>query len=264
VLLSSLSDAGRDLALGGCCVGCARPGRVLCASCRAALPTRARPAWPTPTPPGLVAPWAAGDYDGVLRAMVVEHKEHGAFALAAPLGDVLAAVVADVARRSRGSPEEVQLVPVPSRRAVVRRRGHDPLLRLTRHAAGRLRRHGVHALVRRALAPVARVQDQAGLGAEERAANLAGSLSCRRWPRASPGSLVVVVDDVITTGATLREAQRALEERGVRVDAVAAVAATRRRVPAARGGPTDASGTEQGRAGGEIPDPCLPLTGAGY
>jgi predicted amidophosphoribosyltransferase len=138
--------------------------------------------------------------------------------------------VADVAR---GSPGEVLLVPVPSRRAVVRRRGHDPLLRLTRHAAGRLRRRGVDTRVRRALVPVVRVLDQAGLGAEERAANLAGSMACRRAPRVRPDGLLVVVDDVITTGATLREAQRALEERGVRVDAVAAVAATRRRVTGA-------------------------------
>ena len=228
---SSWSDAGRDLALGGRCVGCERPGRVLCRGCRSALPTRARPAWPTPTPPGLAPPWAGGDYDDVLRAMVVEHKEHGVFALSAPLGDVLAAVVADLAR---GSPGEVVLVPVPSRRAVVRRRGHDPLLRLTRHAAGRLRRQGVHASVRRALVPVVRVRDQAGLGAEERAANLAGSMACRRAPGVAAEGLLVVVDDVITTGATLREAQRALEERGARVDAVAAVAATRRRVTGAR------------------------------
>jgi predicted amidophosphoribosyltransferase len=129
----------------------------------------------------------------------------------------------------------VLLVPVPSRRAVVRRRGHDPLLRLTRHAAGRLRRQGVPARVRRALVPVVRVRDQAGLGAEERAANLAGSLSCRRAVPVPAGSLLVVVDDVITTGATLREAQRALESRGVPVDAVAAVAATQRRAPGDQG-----------------------------
>jgi predicted amidophosphoribosyltransferase len=223
---ASLRDASRDLVLGTRCLGCERPGRVLCRTCAASLPRAARPAWPTPTPPGLAPPFAAGDYDGLLKALVLEHKEHGAFALAAPLGDVLVGVVGDLV--DIVGPSAVTLVPVPSRRAVVRRRGHDPLLRTARRAAGRLRRVGVPTVVRRALVPVGRVRDQAGLSAAERAANLAGSMACRRRFSTDHDGLLVVVDDVITTGATLREAQRALEDAGVRVDAVAAVAATRR------------------------------------
>jgi predicted amidophosphoribosyltransferase len=78
------------------------------------------------------------------------------------------------------------------------------------------------------------VQDQAGLGAGGRAANLAGSMGVRAGPRAAlsrggePVSLVVC-DDVLTTGATAREAQRALENSGLRVRAVVTVAATRKR-----------------------------------
>jgi predicted amidophosphoribosyltransferase len=115
---------------------------------------------------------------------------------------------------------------------VVRRRGHDPLLRMTRHAAGAVRRTGGQATVARLLRPAARVRDQATLGAEERAVNLHGALRARR-PAVSADAPVVVVDDVITTGATAREAQRALEEAGFRVLGVAAVAATRRRDPRA-------------------------------
>jgi predicted amidophosphoribosyltransferase len=78
-------------------------------------------------------------------------------------------------------------------------------------------------------------EDQAGLGAAARASNLAGSMTCprravtRRLRTATEAPpLVVVVDDVITTGATVREAQRALEEAGVEVAGIAVVAATRR------------------------------------
>ena len=105
-------DAGRDLFLGGACVGCDRPGRPLCRPCEAALPRGGVPAWPTPTPPGLATPMAGGPYDGVLKAMVNAHKEHAVLALAAPLGDVLALVVADLAAAvAPGRP--VALVPVP-------------------------------------------------------------------------------------------------------------------------------------------------------
>ncbi|UMG93173.1 phosphoribosyltransferase family protein [Nocardioides sp. TF02-7] len=76
------------------------------------------------------------------------------------------------------------------------------------------------------------VIDQAGLTATERHANLTGSMACpaavvRRLR--SPRAHVVVCDDVLTTGATAREAQRALEAAGVTVLAVATVAATARR-----------------------------------
>jgi predicted amidophosphoribosyltransferase len=233
---TTLSDAGRDLVLGSTCVGCENPGRLLCRACENALPRHGQPAWPNPTPPGLAPPFAAGAYDDVLKAMVNQHKEHAAFALATPLGRVLADVVDDLlarlvdARCAATGP--VRLVPVPSRPPVVRARGHDPMLRVTRAAARRLRQHGVDARVCRLLVSRSPVADQSTLGAEARAANLAGSMSCRRAAatveRAGHG-LTVVVDDVLTTGATAREAQRALEHAGLSVLGVATVAATRKR-----------------------------------
>ena len=78
--------------------------------------------------------------------------------------------------------------------------------------------------------------DQAGLGAAERAANLAGSMCCPSaacaGSPATPPAAVVVCDDVLTTGATAREAQRALEAAGLGVAGIATVAATRRRLAA--------------------------------
>ncbi len=120
------------------------------------------------------------------------------------------------------------LVPVPSRPQVVRSRGHDPLLRVVRSAAGTLRRHGVPTSVVRLLRPTGRVLDQAGLTAAQRAANLHGSLRARRRAGALADALVLVADDVLTTGATAREAQRALEHGRVPVHGVVAVAATAR------------------------------------
>jgi predicted amidophosphoribosyltransferase len=235
-----VSDAGRDLVLGSACVGCAVAGRVLCGACTAALPRRGRVCWPTPPPPGLATPYAAGPYDGLVKELVNQHKEHAVYALAAPLGRVLGDVVADLLSDRLGPAAAgvpVVLVPVPSRRLVVRRRGHDPLLRVAREAGALLRRRGVDATVRQQLVVVGRVRDQSRLGAVDRAANLAGSMRCRRGVRLPSAAVLVVVDDVLTTGSTVREAQRALEAAAVRVAGVAAVAATVRvRPPGSTGG----------------------------
>lgn len=234
-LLADLADAWSELVLGSACVGCRRPGRPLCDDCRRGLPDGAAPAWPTPTPPGLVEPWACGPYADALRAMVLAHKEDGVLALARPLGDLLAAAAgAALAGLAAGDP--ALLVPVPSRRTAVRRRGYDPMRAIARHAAVRLRADGrpVRAVPLLRLRPG--VADQAGLGAASRAANLSGSMTCPSPAlRALGGTAahVVLCDDVLTTGATAREGQRALAAAGVRVHAVAVVAATvRRRLPA--------------------------------
>lgn len=229
-----LVDGWLDLVLGGRCVGCERPGRLVCDPCVAGLPSGGRPAWPQPVPDGLVAPWAAAEYAGVLRAMVIGHKEHRLLGLRAPLGRLLAGAVAAGLADERGP---VVLVPVPSRPGVARGRGHDPTGAMTARAARELRAGGVDAFALPMLRSRRGVADQAGLGAADRAANLAGSMHCpsellRRLAVRRPRARLVVCDDVLTTGATAREAQRALESVGLQVISIATVAATRRRIGA--------------------------------
>lgn len=234
-LLADLADGFADLVLGAACVGCARPGRALCPRCRLALPTDAGLRRPTPCPPGLAPSYSAGAYEELLRALVLAHKEHGVHALAAPLGAVLAASVEAALAATGAGEHPVVLVAVPSRPAAVRARGHDPTLAMTRVAASCLRRGGRRADVARLLRVRPGVVDQAGLDASGRAANLAGSMATttravRGLARRHHAAHVVLCDDVLTTGATLREAQRALESVGLGVLAAATVAATRRKV----------------------------------
>ncbi|MFC6151501.1 ComF family protein, partial [Mumia xiangluensis] len=120
----------------------------------------------------------------------------------------------------------VRLVPVPSRRSAVRARGFDAGAALARSAAADLRRRGLPARAAPVLR-VGRIADQAGLTAADRARNLAGAYRLRRPLGAG---LVVVTDDVLTTGASAAEAVRVLTEAGSRPVAVVTVAATRRRL----------------------------------
>lgn len=252
----AVPDAALDLLLGASCVGCGRPGRLLCPGCRADLPGAAAPAWPTPAPAGLVPPWAAASYDGAVRSMVIGLKERRLLALSGPLSGLLAgAVSAAVSSSGAPDPDEgrdvpLVLVPVPSRRATVRARGHDPTHAVTAGAATRLRVQGREVLVARMLRLRPGVVDQSGLDAVARAENLAGSMACpsralRRLASRCSHAQVIVCDDVLTTGATAREAQRALEAVGLDVVAVAVVAATRRRTA-----PSELSGVRLSWSGG--------------
>ncbi len=231
-MLRRLGTTLLDLVVPLGCAGCSQrcDGHIVCARCAPALDVRAHLVTPVPAPDGLPPVAAVGAYDGVLRALVLSHKEDGRLALARPLGLALARAVAFQLVAAGGGARPVALVPVPSRRPATRRRGHDPLRRITAVAAGSLSSAGVDARVAPVLQVRRAVADQAGLGAAQRQANLAGALGLRPGlaPRLS-GRLVVLVDDVVTTGSTLAEAARALRVAGVPVLGAAVVCATRRR-----------------------------------
>ena len=224
-----------DLVLPAECGGCGRPRTVLCPECRAALtgavPSRVRP---EPEPPGLPVVHAAAPYEDEVRAVLLAHKERGALMLAGPLGAALAGAVraglatgggsgAGAAGLVAGGPggpvgvggsrTPVSLVPVPSAPWAVRARGHDPARRIALAAAGELRRTGTPARVVAVLRQRRAVADQSGLNSRQRLDNLAGALEVPAGGARllAGGGRVVIVDDLMTTGASLTEAARALK-----------------------------------------------------
>jgi predicted amidophosphoribosyltransferase len=167
--------------------------------------------------------WAAAPYDGAVRTALLAYKERGRRDLAATLGALLSRSIRATLAASRHPPGWVVLVPVPSARSVAAARGGDHVLRLARRAAPGC---GVRVAAG-ALTLTRAVHDSAGLTTEQRLRNLGGALVARP---ARPGLAAVLVDDIVTTGATLHEARRALVAAGWPVLGAAVVAATARRL----------------------------------
>jgi ComF family protein len=190
------------------CAGCGAPDRGLCSACRAALAPEVSS---RPIADDLRV-WSGLDYEGVAREVLLALKRDGRVAAAAGLAPALAAAVTVAAP----DPDGIRLVAVPGTRAAFRRRGFDPVRVL-------LARAGRGAW--RVFAPARPHPSQKLLGVGEREANLRGAFRVRR---AVAGHRILLVDDVVTTGATLREAARALREAGAEVVGAAVVASTPR------------------------------------
>lgn len=226
-----------DLLLPWRCAGCRAPGDGWCAACAAEIGGIRRVRRPLLDPE--VPVYALGRYRGSARRTVLAYKEDGRRDLAGPLGARIADGLRAVALEHPGALPaggSCVLVPAPSRRAASRRRGGAHMARVARRAV----RHRPEAaageaerLVRFAdcLALRRGVRDSVGLDAVSREQNLAGRLLVRAGDLPSPRAPVVLVDDVLTTGATLASCTRVLRAAGHRV--VAAVVLTATATPSA-------------------------------
>ncbi len=186
------------------CAGCDEPGVALCGDCREAL----RPVPRVRLLDDGLRVSAALPFEGVPARVIRALKEGGRTALARPLGTALRALL----------PPDLAVVPIPASRAALRRRGYDVTDLLARRA-------GAHPS--RLLVPHHAARDQRTLGRDERRSNVVGAFRARR----ARGHRVILVDDVVTTGATLVEAARVLRDAGAVVAGAVTVASTPRRQP---------------------------------
>lgn len=209
---SALRDA-LTLVLPVWCAGCDEPDVELCEECTAAL----EPAPRVRTLSGGDAPdldvWSGLSFDGIPGRVVRALKEDGRTGLARALAPAMAAAAA--AAVAVHDPDAL-VVPVPTSRAAFRRRGYR-VVELVAARAG--------LQVERLLVATRRTADQRGLDEDARHVNVAGSLGSQD----AAGRRVIVLDDVVTTGATLLEAARALRMAGADVVCGVTIAATPRR-----------------------------------
>jgi ComF family protein len=217
------------------CFWCRRrgaPGDGACPDCSAGLPWNARAcrACSVPLAAGdfasvcgdclRAAPpqdrgWSAFRYEAPIAAAIVDLKFHGRLLAGHVVGRLMGHALA---RRAEPLPE--LLVPVPLSAARLRRRGYNQALELGRALAGVLRVPLAPAAARR----TRDTGEQTRLDAAQRRRNVRGAFAVDA--AAVRGRHVAVLDDVITTGATVAELARALRDAGAtRIEAWAAARA---------------------------------------
>jgi len=205
-----------DLVLPLECGGCGCPSTRWCHNCAAALRVHTdEPQVVTARVDPGVPVFSLGRYAGPRRQAIVAVKEHGRRDLVAPLARALAQGMHRLMVWGVVGPP-LSVVPAPTRRSSARRRGGDPVARIAATAAAG--HPGIAVLP--VLRTVGLARDSVGLSVTARERNIAGRVRATGRPTGE----VLLVDDIVTTGATAREAVRTLGAAGASVSAVLALA----------------------------------------
>lgn len=212
-----------DLILGRSCAGCDSPGIVLCRACRDELtpnPQLRRSLDLSELSANLLIPVASSlDYQGAVRQVLYRFKDHRIPELAGALAPALLAAIDLAIGQSGNQRADVTVLPVPTRRDSVRRRGFDHVGLLARVCS---RGAGFRA-TRPSLVDRRSTGSSKILGAADRQLSTVGAFEL---VGAVPSGPVVVIDDIVTTGATVREASAAAILGGAEIVGVACVAGT--------------------------------------
>lgn len=170
------------------CIGCGAQGHLWCATCSALRPDARLRDIGLPVVVGFT-------FDGAVRRTIIEWKEHDSRSARLRVAGWLDALVTPML----AADDAMLIAAVPSSRSADRLRGARPLYTVLQSVVPASR-------FTASLIAQRKRRDQAGLSRAERVENLQGSMV---W-RAALGAPVLVVDDVITTGSTMREARRAI------------------------------------------------------
>ncbi len=195
------------------CVLCAQLGSVICKNCSEKLNQPAKQVSRLD-----LSGFAINLYSKQIAKLIHEFKENQQLSLANTLAQVMWPALTNF------DLDNAVLVPMPSKKASFANRGFNPAEEIAKRISRKVFQNlNENVPVSRSLKVIDSVKDQATLSGEARRINLKGSMKVFGFPS---GCSAILIDDVVTTGATLREAQRCLREAGVTVKGFLAFAET--------------------------------------
>jgi ComF family protein len=199
--IRQLWETGIDLLFPPCCAGCGRVDTVWCARCQTEVNALSYPHHVNTIEP-LAASAATGIHEGKLREAVQALKYENVRAISAPLGERLADCLTNLEWTID------MIVPVPLHMSRLKQRGYNQAQVLGAYVA---KRHNI-PLVPDAITRWRSTNSQVGLTALERQANVAGAFTGN--PERVNQRAILLIDDVFTTGSTLKACAQAALEAG--------------------------------------------------
>lgn len=216
-VISGFASTIRDLLLPRGCAGCDAPDQVLCPRCRSLFARAYRREFPV----GMLGfLYACARYEGPVRHAVLAWKDHGDVecdhVFGAILGDLVVSMLSGRVMTVMTA-DAVVVVPAPSSLRSMRARQRWHTLALARSVAAVLRTHGVDARMR-AILRTRGISHKSveTVTAAQRADRIGGHIEVR-CKKPLDGIAVVIVDDIVTTGSTMRQCARVLQAAGAHV-----------------------------------------------
>lgn len=125
-----------------------------------------------------------------------------------------------------GIAQPINLVTIPSQLSAIRRRGRDHIKDLVQEVIIQLNQQNIDAIYLPILKPIKKIKDQSDLNGLQRKENMSQAFIVKSSPISQ--SAVILIDDLVTTGASIHEGVRALSEAKITVDAVVTACAVGR------------------------------------
>lgn len=183
------------------CIGCRQVGSLLCNQCQSTC--KAYPDTDCLNVDGIKHTYVGFVFDGLLRTAIHQLKYHRQRRIAQPLAELLAKSASEFL------PTHLPLLPVPLHQSRYQERGFNQAEEITRFLSQKLHIPMINDGLIRSLA----TEHQVGMNAQERQRNVQGAFMWNM--KKKPPRQLILVDDVLTTGATMGACTTALHEAGV-------------------------------------------------
>jgi ComF family protein len=210
----------KDLIYPEICLCCGKNGAKICDEC-----SRYWLAKPNGSKVENIWLFFVATYDEATSQVILAAKEAGNKDAVRLIAKSIASSIS-FAIQNLGISQPINLVTIPSQLNAIRRRGRDHIKDLAQEVIIQLNQQKIKTNYLPILKPIKKIKDQSDLNGLQRKENMSHAFTVKSSPISQ--STVILIDDLVTTGASIQEGVRALAEAKITVDAVVTACAVGR------------------------------------